>query len=106
MADEKQGTLTVANLRDDKRRIIKGQDTKAVHAVFNFLLGDVTALASKFGPPVVASAILSVAVNFLLAVYTVESVREILEQVLPNLQDMKQTLEDEWLANQDFGEPQ
>jgi len=82
---------------DEQCEEILGQSTKVVRALQEFLLVRASVLGREFGYPETASALLGAAVNFLLTVYTVDSVREVLEGVLPNLQRMHDTIEAAWL---------
>lgn len=103
--DPKEGFVEIGKLGDERTEIA-GQSTAEVRALYQFLLADVSALATKFSSAALGSALLSITVNYMLSQYTTESVADILTMVIPNLPAMKETIIEEWLASQDFGEPQ
>ncbi len=96
MAEEKDGVVQVTG-SDDPRASIMGQDTEAVKAAAQLFSSLAAKMGRSIGYPEVGSALLSATVNFLLTLYTVESVRDVLEGVLPNLQPMHDDLEAIWL---------
>ncbi len=107
MAEEKDGIFVQVVGSDDQRESIFGQDTEAVKEIMRVLTAYAAALGHRFGYHEAGSAFLSGAVNYMLSLYTVDSVREILEGVLPNLQAMHDDLKAAWLESiVDKGNPQ
>ncbi len=106
MADEPEGLVNVVG-PDDPRETVMGQDAHAVKAAAHMLSALAARLGHELGYNEVGSALLSATVNYLLALYTPDSVREVLEGVLPNLQAMHDDLERAWLLQSvDRGNPQ
>ena len=82
---------------DDVPEELLGQSTKNVQKMQAFMVSMAADLGSGYGYPEAASALLGAAVNYMLSIYTVESVKDVLEGVLPNLQAMHDQIEAEWL---------
>ena len=97
MTDEKSGAELTHF--DDPRDTIMGQNTAMVKRMASHFTMEVVALGREFGYREAGSGLLSALLNYLLSIYTVESVQEVLEATFPNLQQMHDDLEAAYLES-------
>ena len=99
MADDQEKSTVSLTGPDDPRDTIMGQNTAMVKRMAQHFAVEAAVMGKQFGYQETGSALISALLNYLLSIYTVESVQEVLEATFPNLQQMHDDLEAAYLES-------